>query len=41
MEVHLNDAYVLLSEKKISSMKDMVPILEQIGQDKETPSDYS
>ncbi|MBN1626954.1 MAG: chaperonin GroEL, partial [Deltaproteobacteria bacterium] len=31
MEVHLDDAYLLLNEKKISSMKDMVPILEQIA----------
>ncbi|MDI6777358.1 MAG: chaperonin GroEL [Syntrophales bacterium] len=31
MEVHLEDAYILLHEKKISTMKDMVPILEQIA----------
>ncbi len=31
MEVHLDDPYILLNEKKISSMKDMVPILEQIA----------
>ncbi|MFO0637277.1 MAG: chaperonin GroEL [Nannocystaceae bacterium] len=31
MEVHLNDAYVLLHEKKISSMKDLLPILEQVA----------
>ncbi|PIP07765.1 MAG: chaperonin GroEL [Syntrophobacteraceae bacterium CG23_combo_of_CG06-09_8_20_14_all_50_8] len=31
MEVHLEDPYILLFEKKISSMKDMVPILEQIA----------
>jgi chaperonin GroEL len=31
MEVHLEDAYILLNEKKISVMKDMVPILEQIA----------
>ncbi len=31
MEVHLEDPYILLNEKKISSMKDMVPILEQIA----------
>ncbi|MFW6115379.1 MAG: chaperonin GroEL [Thermodesulfobacteriota bacterium] len=29
MEVHLEEPYILLHEKKISSMKDMVPILEQ------------
>ena len=31
MEVHLEDPYILLHEKKISSMKDFVPILEQIA----------
>ncbi len=31
MEVRLDDPYILLNEKKISSMKDMVPILEQIA----------
>ena len=31
MEVHLEDACILLHEKKISTMKDMVPILEQIA----------
>jgi chaperonin GroEL len=31
MEVHLEDPYVLLNEKKISNMKDLVPILEQIA----------
>jgi chaperonin GroEL len=31
MEAHLDDPYILLHEKKISSMKDLVPILEQIA----------
>jgi chaperonin GroEL len=31
MEAHLNEPYILLHEKKISSMKDLVPILEQIA----------
>ncbi|RLB43983.1 MAG: chaperonin GroEL [Deltaproteobacteria bacterium] len=31
MEVHLDEPYILLHEKKISSMKDLVPILEQIA----------
>ncbi|MBW2029309.1 MAG: chaperonin GroEL [Deltaproteobacteria bacterium] len=31
MEVHLEDPYILLHEKKISNMKDMVPLLEQIA----------
>jgi chaperonin GroEL len=31
MEVVLEDAYVLIHEKKISSMKDLVPLLEQVA----------
>ncbi|MDR0356433.1 MAG: chaperonin GroEL [Deltaproteobacteria bacterium] len=31
MVVHLEEAYVLLVEKKISNMKDLLPILEQIA----------
>ena len=31
MEVALEDVYILLNEKKISNMKDMLPILEQIA----------
>jgi chaperonin GroEL len=31
MEAHLEDPYILLHEKKISVMKDLVPILEQIA----------
>lgn len=31
MEAHLEEPYILLNEKKISAMKDMVPILEQIA----------
>ncbi len=31
METHLEDAYILLHEKKISNMKDLVSILEQIA----------
>jgi len=31
MEVVLEDAYVLIHEKKISSMKDLVPMLEQVA----------
>jgi len=31
MEVNLEDPYILLVEKKISNMKDMLPILEQIA----------
>ncbi|WNG46531.1 chaperonin GroEL [Archangium minus] len=31
MEVVLDDAYILISEKKVSSMQDMIPILEQVA----------
>ncbi|MBW2143563.1 MAG: chaperonin GroEL, partial [Deltaproteobacteria bacterium] len=31
MEVNMSDPYILLHEKKISTMKDLVPILEQIA----------
>jgi chaperonin GroEL len=31
MEAHLEEPYILLHEKKISSMKDLLPILEQIA----------
>jgi chaperonin GroEL len=31
MEVHLEEPYILLNEKKISMMKDLLPILEQIA----------
>ncbi len=32
MEVHLDDPYILIFEKKISAMKDLVPILESVAQ---------
>ncbi len=31
MEANLDDAYILIHDKKISSMKDLLPILEQIA----------
>jgi chaperonin GroEL len=31
MEVDLEDCYILINEKKISSMKDLLPLLEQIA----------
>ena len=31
MEAHLDDPYILLYEKKVSVMKDLIPILEQIA----------
>ncbi|MCX7634314.1 MAG: chaperonin GroEL [Syntrophales bacterium] len=31
MEVRLEDAYILVHEKKISTMKDLLPILEQVA----------
>ncbi|RLC12465.1 MAG: chaperonin GroEL [Deltaproteobacteria bacterium] len=33
MEVHLEEPYILLNEKKISVMKDLLPILEQVARD--------
>ncbi len=32
MEVNYNDAYVLIHDKKISSMKDLLPLLEKVAQ---------
>ena len=32
MEVELDDAYILIHDKKISSMKDLLPILEKVAQ---------
>ncbi len=32
MEAHLEDPYILIFEKKISAMKDLVPILESVAQ---------
>ena len=32
MEVVLEDAYILINEKKISALKDLLPVLEQIAQ---------
>src|SRR5512136_1983568 len=31
MEVHLEDCLILINEKKISTMKDLLPVLEQIA----------
>jgi len=31
MEVSLEDAYILINEKKISTMKDLLPVLEQVA----------
>jgi chaperonin GroEL len=31
MEIHLEEPYILLNEKKISMMKDLLPILEQVA----------
>jgi chaperonin GroEL len=32
MEVVLEDPYILVYEKKVSSIKDLVPVLEQVVQ---------
>src|SRR5207247_1848151 len=37
MECVLEDAYVLIHEKKISVMKDMLPLLEQVAGDSKPP----
>ena len=31
MEVELDDPYILISEKKVSSMQDLIPLLEQVA----------
>ena len=31
MEVNLDDSYILLNEKKISNMKDLLPLLEEVA----------
>ena len=31
MEVHMDDPYLLLDEKKVSSMKDLLPVLESVA----------
>src|SRR3982075_4303830 len=37
MEVVLEDAYILISEKKISNMKDLLPVLEAIARSQKPP----
>ena len=37
MEAVFEDAYILINEKKISSMKDMLPLLEKVVQDRSSP----
>src|ERR1035437_3410308 len=32
MEVALEDAYILIHDKKVSSMKDLLPVLEKVAQ---------
>ncbi len=32
MEAHLEDAYILIHDKKISAMKDLLPVLEKVAQ---------
>ena len=31
MEVELDDPYILISEKKVSAMQDLIPLLEQVA----------
>ncbi len=39
MEVELQDPYILIYEKKISSMKDLLPLLEQVARWRQAPAD--
>ena len=40
MEAVLEEPYLLINEKKISSMKDLLPILEQIARMGKPPGDH-
>ena len=38
MEAVLDDAYILIHDKKISAMKDLLPVLEKVGPDRASRS---
>ena len=40
MEAVLEDALILIHEKKISSMKDLIPLLEKIAQQRQSAADH-
>ena len=40
MECELEDAYILIYEKKISSIKDLVPVLEKVRQRGQAAPDH-
>ena len=40
MEVVLEDAYILIHEKKISNMKDLLPLLEQVATCRQAAADH-
>ena len=40
MEVALENAYILIHEKKISTMKDLLPLLEQIAKMRQAAVDH-
>ena len=40
MEAVLEDAYILIHEKKISSMKDLLPVLEKVAQSGQAAADH-
>ena len=40
MEAVLEDAYILIYEKKISSVKDLVPVLEKVAQTRQAAADH-
>ena len=39
MEVVLEEPYILINEKKISNMRDMLPLLEECGQNGSAAAD--
>ena len=40
MEAVLNDAYILIHEKKISNMKELLPVLEQVAKQRQAAADH-
>ena len=40
MEAVLEDAYILIHDKKISSMKDLLPVLEKVAQTRQAAADH-
>jgi Glycosyl hydrolase family 1 len=40
MEAVLDDAYILVANQKISAVKDLLPVLEKVMQDRQTRGDH-